>query len=433
MASFPWRRGSASESRSPLDNPNVPVFAALLGMTEGADGVSGMRVSPQRAMRIVAFLACVKLLSETIGSLPVRLFESDGASGRKIVTDDARARKLALEPNPDMTAYNFWSYIVTSLCVWNNAFVWIETDGYGEVVSLWPIAPRLIRKGKAEDGSVRWIVALPDNKEGWLYDDEVMHFHGIGLEADQGLVTIDAARNALGIAMSAEDYAGRMFQNDGHPGAILTSDKPMSDEQFNTFSARWKSSHEGLRNAHKFALLPPGMSYETSGFDPTNLQMIEARKFQVREMARLFRCPPHMIGDLDGSATFASVEQMSIDFVTYTLMPWLVNISQVVNRKLFGFPADLKRGLFIEHDTEVLLRADSVSRSKIDAVYRYAGVKTANEVRESIGLPPIPGGDVLWQPINQSVIGPDGMPIDMAAKTGGDTADPNGGAAGAGA
>jgi HK97 family phage portal protein len=385
MASFPWRRGGASESRSPLDNPNVPVFAALLGMTEAADSSTGMHVSPQRAMRIVAFLACVKLLSETIASLPIKLYAADGATGRTVVSDDPRLRQLALEPNPDMTAYNFWAYIVTSLCVWNNAFVWIETDGHGQVSALWPINPRMVRRIKAEDGSKRWVVRMGDDKEGWLYDDEVMHFHGIGLDADQGLVTIDAARNALGIAMSAEDYAGRMFQNDGHPGAILTSDKPMSDEQFATFSARWKSSHEGLRNAHKFALLPPGMSYETSGFDPTNLQMIEARKFQVREVARLFRIPPHMIGDLDGSATFASVEQMSIDFVTYTLMPWLVNIAQVVNRKLFGFPADVAAGLFVEHDTEVLLRADSVSRSKIDAVYRYAGVKTANEVRESIG------------------------------------------------
>jgi HK97 family phage portal protein/HK97 family phage prohead protease len=428
---MPFRR---AESRSPLDNPNVPVFQALLGMMDGADSTTGVHVSPKRAMHVIAFLACVKLLSETIASLPRNVWQAGPNGGRAAVEDDPRVAQLALSPNPDMTAYTFWAYIVVSMATWGNAFAWIEHDDAGDVAALWPIAPGMIRKHRDGKGPVRWIITYADNSEGWLYDEEVMHFQGIGLSTDAGLSNVDTARQALGIAISAEDYAGRMFQNDGHPGAILTTDKPMSDEQFAAFKARWTASHEGLKNAHKFALLPPGMTYGASGFDPTNLQMVEARKFQVREMARLFRIPPHMIGDLEGSATFASVEQMSIDFVTYTLRPWLVNIEQVVNRKLFGFPADMAAGKFMEHDTSVLLRADSVSRSKIDNVYRLGGIKTANEIRDPLGLPPIEGGDVLWQPVNVQVVGPDGSVTtpgvdtgmaDAAAADGGAGADPD--------
>jgi len=419
-----WRR----EARSPLDNPQVPVFAALLGMIEGGDNAAGVHVSPQRAMRVVAFLACVKLLSETIASLPRPVFTTDAHGSRQADIGDTRARKLALAPNPEMTAFVFWAYVVVCMCAYGNAFVWIEYDEAGDI-SLWPVAPNKIRRHTDKVRGKVWVVDLPNDSQGWLSDEEVLHFQGIGLDTELGLSNVVQAKQALGISISAEDYAGRMFANNGAPGSILSTDKPMSDEQFKTFKARWEMSHEGLKNSHKFALLPAGMTYAPSGFDPTNLQMVEARKFQVREMARLFRIPPHMIGDLEGSATFASVEQMSIDFVTYTLMPWLVNIEQVVNTKLFSGQKDLAAGRFMQHDTSVLLRADSVSRSKIDAVYRYAGIKTGNEVRESIGMPPIEGGDVLWQPVNQTVIGPDGLPVSLAAAGGGptSTADPNGG------
>ena len=417
------------EARSPLDNPSVPVFAALLGMMEGQDNSSGVAVSPQRAMRVVAFLACVKLLSETIASLPRPVFTSDGNGGRVADLEDPRVRKLALAPNPDMTAFVFWTYVIVCMAAYGNAYVWIEYDESGNI-DLWPVAPNKIKLQRdAQSGRRVWVVEISDQRKVWLNDEEVLHFQGIGLETELGLSNVAQARQALGISIAAEDYAGRMFEGDGSPGAVLQTEKPMTDAQFKEFHAHWQASHEGLRNAHKFALLPPGMTYAASGFDPTNLQMIEARKFQVREMARLFRIPPHMIGDLEGSATFASVEQMSIDFVTYTLMPWLVNIEQVVNTKLFAGQKDIAEGRFMQHDTTPLLRADSVSRSKIDAVYRYAGIKTGNEVRESIGLPPKEGGDVLWQPVNQSVVGPDGIPVPPQTgvpPTATDTADPSG-------
>jgi len=418
----PFRR----EDRSQLDNANIPVFQALLAMTEGIDGATGVHVSPQRAMRVVAFLACVKLIAETIASLEMQLFENGDKTGTRKPSTDPRGRLLALEPNPDMTAYDFWSYVIMCMCVYGNAYVWIETDGGGDVVALWPIRPD-VRKHKADDGSVRWVVTFEDGSEGWLFDAEVMHFKGLGLESGSGLSNVGQARQAIGIAMAAEEYAGRMFQGDGHAGAVLSTERPMNDEQFNQFRARWDASHSGLKNAHRFALLPAGMTYQSSGFDPTNLQMVEARKFQVREMARLFRIPPHMIADMEGGASYSSVEQASIDFVTYTLRPWLVNISQVVTRKLLSFgQADASRGLFVEHDTSVLLRADSVSRSKIDNVDRLAGIKTANEIRESRGLPPIDGGDVLWQPVNVQVVGADGSIITPGVDVGADVAGAQG-------
>jgi HK97 family phage portal protein len=414
-----------AETRDSLENPSVSLYTALVGTTDGTlDSATGASVTPERAVRVVAFLACVKLLAETIAALPIDIFEREGGSRNGAIieaNDDSRFELLNEEPNPEMTAFAFWAYLVLSVCIWGNGYVWIETGSDGSAVALWPIAPYKIRETRSPTGVRAWLI---DDGGGWgsptvALDDEIMHFRGVGLDARRGLSPVREGRNALGIALSAEDYAGRMFQSDGSPGAVLSTEKQMTDEQFDTFRSRWNSSHTGLKNAHKFALLPPGMTYEASGFDPTNLQMVEAREFQVREIARLMRIPAHMVG-ATGSTSFTAVEQQSIDFVTYTLTGWLVNFGQTIKRGMFGTTADKARKLFVKHDPSTLLRADSVSRARIDNVYRLAGVKTANEIREPLGLPPKEGGDVLWQPTNVQVVGPDGTVLSPGV----DAADP---------
>lgn len=414
-----------AETRDSFENPSVSLYTALIGTTDATlDSATGASVTPERAVRVVAFLACVRLLAETIASLPIDIFDrQDGKRDGAILSanDDDRYELLNEEPNPEMTAFAFWAYIVLSVCIWGNAYAWIETDGKGNAVALWPIAPYKIRETRRQDGARVWLI---DDGGGWgdptvAMDDEIMHFHGVGLDANRGLSPVREGRNALGIALSAEDYAGRMFQNDGNPGAVLSTEKQMTDEQFETFRSRWNAGHTGLKNAHKFALLPPGMTYEASGFDPTNLQMVEAREFQVRETARLMRIPAHMVG-ATGATSFAAVEQQSIDFVTYTLSGWLVNIAQTIRRGMFSGAEDKAKRRFVQHDPSSLLRADSISRARIDNVYRLAGVLTANEIRESIGKEPKEGGDVLWQPTNVQVVGPDGSVITPGV----DVADP---------
>jgi HK97 family phage portal protein len=410
-----------AEYRDDLENPSVSLYTALVGLTDGTlDSTTGAAVTAERSVRVVAFLACVKLLAETIAALPINVFERDPENGKRMpVLDDGRVELLNDEPNAELTAFNFWAYLVLCVCLWGNAYVWVEIDGKGDAIALWPIAPTKIRETRRQDGARVWLI---DDGGGWgsptvATDDEVMHFHGIGLTSGRGLSNVREGRNALGIAMSAEDYAGRMFQSDGNPGAVLSTDKTMTDEQYETFRSRWRSGHEGLKNSHKFALLPPGMSYEASGFDPTNLQMIEAREFQVREIARLMRIPGHMIG-ATGSTSFAAVEQQSIDFVTYCLNGWLVNFAQTIKRGLFGSSIDKGRRMFVQHDPSGLLRADSISRARIDSVYRLAGILTSNEIREGLGREPVEGGDVLWQPVNVQIVGDDGKPITPGVDTG---------------
>lgn len=419
MAKPFWRRGKA-EARDGLGNPNLPVFDYILGLTDGdMNGGLGSHVTAKRAMRVTAFLACVKLLAETIASLPVQVFEQGDVPGTRQASADPRADLLSIAPNPDMTAFTFWQFIVVSMATWGNAFVFMEADEANGLTALWPIPPTNVEIRKRADGSTVYLVGSVGDEGGKvaLLAAEVMHFKGVGLTADVGMSNIDQAREALGLSIAAEEYAGRMFTNDGRPGVLFEQTKTMTDEQFSSFRNRWQSSHEGVRNAHKFGLLPPGLSMVDTNFDPTNLQMIEARKFQVREMARLMRVPPHMIADLDGSATFASVEQMSIDFLTYTIRPWIVNIAQTVRRGMFMSSQDRAVGRFIDHDTSVLLRTDSISQAKIDSVDRLTGIRTANEIREKRGLSPMPGGDVLWQPVNVAVIGPDGEVISAIPNT----------------
>jgi HK97 family phage portal protein len=412
MSFLPWRRSaSPAETRDSLENPSVSLVAAIMGTTDSTlDSTTGASVTPERSMRVVAFMACLKLLAETIASLPINVYTRDENGTRQAVLDDPRRDLLTFEPNPEMTAFVFWSYIVVSVCVWGNGFAYIETDSNGNAAALWPIQLTKVQRAKMKDGSKGWLVDVGTDGRMAIFDDEMMHFRGIGLDTSKGLSNVSEARNALGISMSAEDYAGRMFQNDGHPGAIIQSERAMTDEQFESFRARWRAGHEGLRNSHKFALLPPGLTYSTSGFDPSNLQMIEAREFQIREIARLMRIPPRMIGAVQTSG-FADAENEAIDFVAFSLTPWLVNFQQVIRRGLFSSKRDRATGMFVDHETSQLLRAGSVPRARIDNVYRLAGIKTANEIRESIGLPPYPGGDTLWQPVNVQVVDPNGTPL----------------------
>ena len=399
---------------STLENPSVDLISAFNGMTDGFLDTMGSNITPVRAMKQVAFFSCVNVLAKTIASTEVLAYTRNGRS-RVAVENDSRADLIAYDPNPEMTAYGFWQFVVMCMCVWGTAYVWMETDPNGNIVALWPIAPARIDRGIAPDGSKVWIVMFGDNErsQSVLMDDEVMIFRGLGMETGTALAPYAILREELGIAAAATDYAGRLFQNFAVPGGVYSMDKPMSDEQFATFLGRQRAAHEGLKNSHKMAVLPPGMTYTETSFDPSNLQMVDARTMQTKMVAMAFGIPPRMLGINDGTSSYASVEQDSINFVTHCLRPWFVNLQQTVRKAMFSFPADKAQGVFIEFDTRPLLVPDSISRAKMDQSDLMFGVRNTDEVREDRGLPPLENGagEVYWKPINMSPLDAEGMPL----------------------
>lgn len=397
----------------------MSLFEAIVGTTDDVLGsATGASVTPQRAMRVLAFFACVRILSNTIASLELDVYEK--ANGAKNPLDDPRADLLRDAPNSEMTPFTYWLYVMSSLCVWGNAYVYVELDGSGEPVALWPLATSSVTQIRIPHPETKKevpaiVVDVKLDQKMVLLPGEYMHYAGVGLATTHGLAPYLLGRQALGIAMSAEDYAGRTFMNSSRPAGVITMDRKLDDEAFNTLTQRWKAGHEGLRNSHKVGFLPPGMNYVPIVYNADSEQHIAAREFEVTEMARLFGVPLHYLG-MAGAQAYASVESQSIDFINYTLLPYLQLIQQVTKMVLFSQPKDKTRGVFLQHNTDPLLRADSVSRARVQNAQVSQGVKCVNDVRRDEGLPPVPGGDVFFKPVNTAPIDEKGMFIEPPPK-----------------
>ena len=403
------------ERRDALDNPAVPLNELLTSTGLFDESVTEIVVTPEKAMTVMAFLSCVRLLSNTIGMLDLLLYSRQGGS-RTLVTDDPRSDLLLFEPNERDVAVTLWTYAMLCLCVWGIAYVWMETTPDGEIIALWPIKPTRIIVAKAPDGSKFWMVRNDDGSATALHTSEVMIFTVLGMDLGHAIAPYKVARQALGISKAAEEFAARTFSNGARPGGAIVPDKMVSDDQWQLIKDSWQAGHKGLKNAHNIALLPKGFDYKPVDYNPEPYQHIQAREFEVAEMGRMFNIPLHYLGIANANTTYASVDAQSLDFVNFTLGWYLKHIAQVVRKGMFRFPSDVARGLFVEHDTEPLLRTDAVSRAKIQAVQRMWALRTSNELREKDGEPPVEGGDRLVLAVTAAPLDKDGLFVEAPPK-----------------
>jgi len=372
----------------------------------GIGTASGVMVSDEGALAYGAVLACVRVLSESVATLPCILYERmerDGHAGKRRASEHPLYRVLHTQPNPEMTSFEFWEMAIVHLLLWGNFYAEIVVDGRGEVSALWPIPPRMVTPRRLADKRLVYDLEIPEDPR--TFDAErVFHVASMRTNGLKGLSVVGQAREAIGLGMAAERYGASVFGNGVVPGGVLEHPGALSDGAYERLQATWKDRHQGLENAHRLAILEEGMKYSRIGVPPEDAQFLETRKFQRSEIAGMFRVPPHMIGDLD-RATFSNIEHQSTEYVMYSLQPWLRRIEARALVSLL-LRRDQKR-FFAEFLVDGLLRGDSVSRNQAYSTARQWGWMSVNEIRQRENMNPVDGGDIFLQPMNMVEAGND--------------------------
>lgn len=360
---------------------------------------SGKLVTERTAMQMTAVYSCVRILAEAVAGLPIHVYEYTGNGGKEKAINNPLYFLLHDEPNPEMTSFVFRETLMTHLLLWRNAYSQIIRNARGEVVALYPLMPNRITVDRDEQGQLYYTYAMsgddaPTMKGGsvLLHPSEVLHIPGLGFDGLVGYSPIAMAKNAIGMAIACEEYGAKFFANGATPGGILEHPGTIKDPQ--RVRESWTSAFGGSSNSNKVAVLEEGMKYTPISISPEQAQFLETRKFQINEIARIFRVPPHMVGDLEKSS-FSNIEQQSLEFVKYTLDPWVSRWEQAMVRSLLS-PSDKKK-YFIKFNVDGLLRGDYQSRMGGYATARQNGWMSANDIRELENLDRIPveqGGDL---------------------------------------
>lgn len=360
---------------------------------------SGKLVTERTAMQMTAVYSCVRILAEAVAGLPIHVYEYTGSGGKEKAINNPLYFLLHDEPNPEMTSFVFRETLMTHLLLWGNAYAQIIRNARGEVVALYPLMPNRMTVDRDEQGQLYYTYAMsgddaPTMKGGsvLLHPSEVLHIPGLGFDGLVGYSPIAMAKNAIGMAIACEEYGAKFFANGATPGGILEHPGTIKDPQ--RVRESWTSAFGGSSNSNKVAVLEEGMKYTPISISPEQAQFLETRKFQINEIARIFRVPPHMVGDLEKSS-FSNIEQQSLEFVKYTLDPWVSRWEQAMVRSLLS-PNDKKK-YFIKFNVDGLLRGDYQSRMGGYATARQNGWMSANDIRELENLDRIPveqGGDL---------------------------------------
>ena len=371
----------------PVDKAADAGYSFLFGRT-----TSGKPVNERTAMQTTAVYACVRILAEAIASLPLHVYEYQDDGGKKLVHDHPLYYLLHDEPNPEMTSFVFRETLMSHLLIWGNAYAQIIRDGAGRVLGLYPLLPDKMEVQRDDRGNIYYVYSRnsdenPTFKEYGnikLKAEDVLHIPGLGFDGLIGYSPIAMAKNAVGMTLACEEYGASFFANGANPGGVLEHPGVLKDPS--KVRESWNSVYRGVSNAHKIAVLEEGMKYQQIGIPPEEAQFLETRKFQINEIARLYRIPPHMVGDLDKSS-FSNIEQQSLEFVKYTLDPWVIRWEQSLQRSLL-LPGE-KGKYFIKLNVDGLLRGDYQSRMNGYAVGRQNGWFSANDIREMENMNPI--------------------------------------------
>ena len=363
---------------------------------------SGERVDEKSALQIATVYACVRLLAETVASLPLHLYRyTDKGDGKERATDHPLYKILYRQPNPEMTSFSFREAMMTHLLLWGNAYAQIVRDGKNGVLGLYPLLPENVEIDRAENGELYYIyhaytdeVPGEHDKDILLMRDEVLHIPGLGFNGLVGFSPIAMMKNSLGATLAVEKYGSAFFKNGAQPAGVLEHPGVLKDPQ--KIRDNWMNAYGGAANAHKVAVLEEGMQYKPISLPPEDSQFLSTREFGVEEICRIFRVPPHMVQDLK-RATFNNIEHQSIDFVMHTIMPWLVRIEQGIIKDVLV--EEEQDEYFPKFNVDGLMRGDYQSRMNGYAVGFSNGFLSPNDIRrlENMDLIPAEEGGAATQ------------------------------------
>ena len=345
---------------------------------------SGKAVTERSAMQMTAVYSCVRILAEAVAGLPLHVYKYTDSGGKEKAIDHPLYRLLHDEPNPEMSSFVFRETLMTHLLLWGNAYAQVIRNGKNEVVALYPLMPNKMTVERDSNGQLYYSYyrgsdeAIRDTQNTViLKPSDVLHIPGLGFDGLVGYSPIAMAKNAIGMAIACEEYGAKFFANGAAPSGVLEHPGTIKDPS--RVREAWQSQFGGSANSGKVAVLEEGMKYTPISISPEQAQFLETRKFQINEIARIFRVPPHMVGDLEKSS-FSNIEQQSLEFVKYTLDPWVIRWEQSLMRSLLSL--DEKVQYFVKFNLEGLLRGDYQSRMNGYAIGRQNGWMSANDIRE---------------------------------------------------
>ena len=372
---------------APKDRTSGSAYTFLMG-----GSTAGKNVNEHSAMQMTAVYACVRILSEAIAGLPLHMYRYKDEGGKEKALDHSLYQLLHDEPNPEMTSFVFRETLMTHLLLWGNAYAQIIRNGKGEVIALYPLMPNRMSVNRDKNGMLYYQYQKSNDDaptmEGSsviLSPSEVLHVPGLGFDGLVGYSPIAMAKNAIGLSIAAEEYGAKFYANGAAPSGVLEHPGVLKDPA--KVRDSWNAAFGGSSNSHKVAVLEEGLKYTPISISPNEAQFLETRKFQIDEIARIFRVPPHMVGDLEKSS-FSNIENMSREFVTYTLSPWMSRWEQSLSRALLS--PDEKKAYFFKFNVDGLLRGDYAARMQGYSVGIQNGFMCPNDVRELEDLDLIP-------------------------------------------
>ena len=352
--------------------------------------ISGKVVNERSSMQTTAVFACVRIIAETVASLPLHTYQYKGDGKEKIYTHPLY-RILHDEPNPEMTSFTLRETMMTHILLWGNSYCQIIRNGKGEVINIYPLLPDKMTVDRDNKGNL-YYAYLKDNTIHYLGPEDILHVPGLGFDGVMGYSPVALAKNAIGLNIAAEEYGGRFFANNATPSGILSTSGTIKDPT--KVRDAWQAAYGGINNSNKVAVLEDGLQYQAISMPNSDAQFLETRKFQIEEICRIFQVPPHMVADLSKSS-FSNIENQSISFVVHTIRPWLVRIEQAMNKKLF---LEKEKGqCFVSFNASALMRGDYKSRMDGYAIGIQNGFFSVNDVRRMENLDPISkedGGDL---------------------------------------
>lgn len=346
---------------------------------------SGQTVTDDTAMKLSAVFGCVRILSETIGSLPYHLYRETKSGTVEKLTDYDLSNVLTVSPNSSMTPVDLKESLIANLCLGGNAYHFIESRPDGSIVSLTPIVSNLVEPIQNQDGTMKFKVLQRGRYETYP-QEKIWHVKGFGRDGLVGLSPLGLAREAVGAAMAQEEFGAKFFSQGGMPSGTVTIEKFLTQDQRDIARNNLQQLIGGVGNAHKWALLEGGMKPEAWKTMPLeDMQFLVSRKFSIQEIARFYRIPPHMLADLE-RATFSNIEHQSQEFVMFTLMPYFTRIEASIKKWLL--PKADRSSVFLRFNFEGLLRADSAARGAFYSQGLQNGWITRNQVRQKESMNP---------------------------------------------
>lgn len=359
------------------------------GKIEAGMSSAGARVEAGDVLALSSAYACVRLLSGTIASLPLGVFRETSSGHSEPMKDHPLWRILHRAPNPEQTAFDFWSGGAASFELRGNILARKNFGSNGQIAALTPMAWDLTTIWRGDDGELRY-----KNGEDELTASDVLHIRGFGGGPEGGLSTISLACETFGIAKAINQAAGKTFANGVATSGVLSADRDIPAEKMTEAQRLIEEKYVGAVNAGRPLILNNGLKWQSISINPNDAQMLESRAFSVEEVCRIFGVPPHMVGHTEKNSSWGTgIEQQTLAFQKFTLRARLKCIETALEQQLLT-PDDIAKGISIQFNLEGLLRGDSAGRTAFYSSGLQNGWLTINEVRAKEGMPPVAGGDV---------------------------------------